>query len=57
MPLGDVLQPVAMGPLAATSQPSQQPKRLTSDVDTSLVQAAANLSLELTGPTGIGSNK
>ena len=51
--LGDLLQPVATGPLAApVSQP--QPKRLTTDVDSSLAQAAANLSIELTGGGGGG---
>lgn len=51
--LGEVLQPVATGPLAVpVSQP--QPKRLTSDVDSSLAQAAANLSIELTGGGGAG---
>lgn len=50
---GEVLQPVLTGPLVA---PVSQPKRLTSDVDSSLAQAAANLSLELTGGGGSSSS-
>ena len=51
--LGDVLQPVATGPLAAPVSQAQ-PKRLTTDVDSSLAQAAANLSIELSGGGGGG---
>ena len=43
---GDILQPITSGPLAGAPQPQAKP--LTTDVDSSLAQAAANLSLELT---------
>ena len=43
---GEILQPISSGPLATTFQPQSKP--LTTDVDSSLAHAAANLSLELT---------
>lgn len=43
---GDILQPISSGPLATAPQPQSKP--LTTDVDSSLAHAAANLSLELT---------
>jgi len=45
--MGEILQPMAMGPLA--QQPTSKPeaKGLTSDVESSLVRAAENLSVEL----------
>lgn len=41
--MADLLQPIAVGPLATATPP--QPKRLTTDIDSSLAQTAATLDL------------
>jgi hypothetical protein len=42
---GGILTPQAVGPLASQSTMQPQPKKLTKDVDSSLVRAAENLSM------------